>query len=131
MTSTKVDTAEDFIAWSTSSEYLNLLGETKGWVVAPPGTRISLYENPAYVEAAPFADAVKTAILSADPTDPTRDPVPYTGIQFVAIPEFQSIGTTVGQQVAAALAGQTSVEDGLAAAQASADREMRRAGYVK
>ena len=33
-------------------------------------------------------------------------PVPYVGVQFVAIPEFQGIGTTVGQQFSAALAGQ-------------------------
>ncbi len=41
-----------------------------------------------------------------------RRPVPYTGIQYVAIPEFQGIGTNVGQLVAAALAG-TTVEQAL------------------
>jgi hypothetical protein len=37
-------------------------------------------------------------------------PVPYTGVRFVGIPEFQSIGTTVGQNSAGALAGKMSVE---------------------
>ena len=46
-------------------------------------------------------------------------PVPYTGVQFVAIPEFQGIATDVGQDFSAALAGTMSVDDALAKAQAS------------
>ena len=57
--------------------------------------------------------------------------MPYIGIQFVAIPEFQGIGTTVGQQFAAALAGQRSVDDALAQAQSVAERTMKKAGYLK
>jgi len=49
----------------------------------------------------------------------------------VAIPEFQGLGTAVGQQFSAALAGQSTVEVALAAAQAAAEREMKRAGYLK
>ena len=40
--------------------------------------------------------------LSADPNNPSVDPVPYTGVQFVAIPEFAGIGTQVGQEFSAA-----------------------------
>jgi multiple sugar transport system substrate-binding protein/sorbitol/mannitol transport system substrate-binding protein len=71
------------------------------------------------------------AILSVDPADATLLPTPYTGVQFVAIPEFQGIGNYVGQQVAAALAGQSSVEEALANSQAFALREMTKAGYIK
>ena len=49
----------------------------------------------------------------------------------MAIPEFQGIGTAVGQQFSAALAGQMSADDALAAAQANTTREMTRAGYIK
>jgi sorbitol/mannitol transport system substrate-binding protein len=49
----------------------------------------------------------------------------------VAIPEFQGIGTAVGQQFSAVLAGQTSLDDGLAAAQQLTLREMQKAGYIK
>jgi sorbitol/mannitol transport system substrate-binding protein len=52
-------------------------------------------------------------------------------VQYAAIPEFQGIGTSVGQQFAAALAGSTSVDQALAAAQSSTEREMKRAGYIK
>ncbi len=69
------------------------------------------------------------SINSADPTDPTVDPVPYTGIQFVAIPEFAGIATSVGQLFSAALAGQITQEEALAQAQALTVDEMSAAGY--
>jgi polyol transport system substrate-binding protein len=127
--SSKVDTAKSFLKWATSKEYVTLVGESEGWVSAPPGTRKSTYENSKYQDAAPFAQIVYQSIANADITNPTKDPVPYVGIQYVAIPEFQGIGTTVGQQIAAALAGQVSVEEALETAQSSTERTMRQAGY--
>ncbi|UXM96665.1 sugar ABC transporter substrate-binding protein (plasmid) [Bartonella sp. HY329] len=127
----KADTAKSFVKWATSKNYITRVGKTQGWVAVPPGTRKSTYANANYQKAAPFYDTVLKAIESADPNHPTKDPVPYTGIQFVAIPEFQSIGTFVGQQISAALAGQTSVEDALSQAQNQVARDMRRAGYPK
>ena len=129
--STKADAAKDFLAWATSQEYVELVGESEGWVAAPPGTRASTYANAAYVEAAPFAETVLNSILAADPSNATCAPVPYTGVQFVAIPEFQGIGNFVGQQVSAALTGQVTVDEALANSQAFALREMTRAGYIK
>lgn len=129
--SQKVDAAKEFLAWSTSKEYVKLVGETKGWVSAPPGTRASTYANSNYVEAAPFAETVLNSILAANPADATLNPVPYTGVQFVAIPEFQGIGNYVGQQVSAALAGQQTVDEALANSQNFAVREMTKAGYIK
>lgn len=108
---------------------MNLVGEREGWASIPPGTRVSTYENRSYKDAAPFAGFVMDAITSADPTDPTLEPVPYVGVQMVTIPEFQSIGTQVGQMIAAALAGQMSVEQALSSAQRSTERTMRQSGY--
>ena len=129
--SQKEEAAKEFLAWSTSEDYVNLVGETKGWVAAPPGTRMSTYANQAYLDAAPFATTVENSILAANPADPTKDPVPYTGVQFVAIPEFQGIGNYVGQQISAALAGQQSVDQALANSQRFAEREMSKAGYTR
>jgi len=129
--SKKVAAAKEFLKWSTSKEYVKLVGETDGWTVAPPGTRKSTYETQAYIDAAPFAKTVLDAILAADPANPSCQTVPYTGVQFVAIPEFQGIGTQVGQQVAAALAGQTTVDQALSAAQSATTRTMKQAGYIK
>ena len=96
----------------------------------PPGTRTSLYANPEY-EKVPFAKMTLDSINSADPTKPTVKPVPYVGVQFVAIPEFQGIGTKVGEIFSSVLAGQTSVDDGLKQAQDFTTRQMTKAGYIK
>jgi sorbitol/mannitol transport system substrate-binding protein len=129
--STKADVAKSFLKWATSKDYVKKVGETEGWVAVPPGTRKSTYALAEYQAAAPFAATVLDAILSADPSKPTKDPVPYTGVQFVAIPEFQAIGTFVGQQVSAVLAGQQTLDDALDAAQKQVERDMTRAGYIK
>jgi sorbitol/mannitol transport system substrate-binding protein len=129
--SQNAEAAEQFINWATSKEYLNTVAEQEGWANVPPGTRTSLYENPEYLAAAPFAQMTLDSINAADPSQPTVDPVPYTGIQFVAIPEFAGIGTNVGQLFSAAVAGQMTAEQALAQAQEATLRDMTRAGYIK
>ena len=125
------EAAKKFVKWATSKDYVNLVGQSEGWIAAPPGTRLSTYSNPEYKKVAPFADFVLNAIQTTNPAKPTVKPVPYTGVQFAAIPEFQGIGTTAGQDVAAALAGQETGDQALAKAQASAERTMKQAGYPK
>ena len=129
--SKKSDAAMKFISWATSKEYSQLVADNKGWAKVPPGTRASLYENEQYMNAAPFAQITLDSINSADPKNPTVKPVPYVGIQFVAIPEFQGIGTTVGQQFSAALTGQMTVEQALNTSQRLVERTMRKARYPK
>ena len=130
-TSKHITVAKEFIAWATSKNYIDLVGEKNGWTTLPPGTRLSTYDNPNYLKAAPFAEAAKEAILTADPDHPTMNPVPYTGIQYVSIPEFQAIGTTVGQLVAAALTGQQTIDGALKEAQSSVASTMQQAGYTQ
>ena len=48
-----------------------------------------------------------------------------------ALGEFPVIGTQVGQQMASALAGNSTVELALTTAQSAVTRTMRRAGYPK
>ena len=69
------------------------------------------------------------SIEAADPTNPTVDPVPYVGIQFVAIPEFAGIATQVSQEFSAVYAGQQTVDEALEKAQAFTSEEMEAAGY--
>ena len=127
--SKKQEAAKTFINWATGPEYSALVAEAKGWVAVPPGTRTSLYENSNYLDAAPFAAMTKESMGTADPNNPTVDPVPYTGVQFVAIPEFAGIATQVGQQFASALAGQQTAEQALAASQELTTDEMEATGY--
>jgi sorbitol/mannitol transport system substrate-binding protein len=131
---TSSDTIEDaktFITWATSKDYVELVGAEKGWVAVPPGTRASTYANEEYTKAAPFAEFVLKSIETADPINTTANPKPYSGVQYVGIPEFQALGTTVGQMIAAALTGQMPVEQALQAAQSSTERTMHQAGYPK
>lgn len=130
-TSKQQDAAKKFAAWATSKEYIEMVGKDEGWASVPPGTRKSTYARPEYKQAAPFGDFVLKAIETADPNDATLHKVPYTGIQFVGIPEFQSFGTVVGQSIAGVVAGQTSVDAALKAGNAAADRAVKQAGYQK
>jgi len=123
--------ALEFITWATSKDYIALVGTTNGWNTAPPGTRTSTYQNPDYQKAAPFAAVTLQSIQTADPTDATRDKVPYVGVQFVGIPEFQGIGTDVSKEISAAIAGKQSVDDALKKGQDIATKAMKDAGYIK
>jgi sorbitol/mannitol transport system substrate-binding protein len=124
------DAAKAFSAWATSKEYGELVAKTDGIANVPPGTRASTYSD-AYMKAAPFAKITLESLKAVDPSKPTLKPVPYIGIQLVTIPEFQAVGTQVGKLFSAALIGQTTVDQALAAAQQTTEREMKRAGYPK
>ncbi len=124
------DAAKTFINWATNKDYLALVASKEGWANVPPGTRTSLYSNEEYAKV-PFARMTIDSINSADPNNPTVKPVPYVGVQFVAIPEFQGIGTSVGEILSAALAGQKTADQALSEAQALVTEEMKAAGYIK
>ncbi|MGJ8590090.1 MAG: ABC transporter substrate-binding protein [Yoonia sp.] len=120
--------AKQFIEWATGKAYIEMVAANEGWANVPPGARTSLYENPDYLEV-PFAQMTLDSINAADPNNPTVLPVPYVGIQFVAIPEYAGIATDVSQEFAAAYAGQQTVEEALEKAQALTNDAMEAAGY--
>ncbi len=129
--SSKDDAAQKFIRWATSKDYIALVAKEAGWAAVPTGTRKSTYANPEFQKVAKFAAAEKKAIDSANLSDSTLPKSPYTGVQYVAIPEFQAIGIAVGQQMSAALSGKATVEQALKTSQTIAEREMKKAGYYK
>lgn len=121
-TTQKADAAAEFMLWASSKEYEELVGEKLGWSRVPAGKRASTYELPEYQEAsAAFGEMTLQAIQEADPTDPGVQPRPTVGVQFVAIPEFQDLGTKVSQQISAVIAGDGTVEDALAQGQQMAE----------
>ncbi len=130
-TSKQKEAARTFVTWATSKEYIALVAKQNGWVSVPPGTRKSTYDSSDYQKAAPFASFVLKAIESANPNGQTAQRRPYTGAQFVEIPEFQGIGTQVGQTIAGTLTGRTTVDQALRSAQAATQRTMRQAGYYR
>src|SRR5579859_3673717 len=130
-TSANQSAALQFITWATSKDYIQLVGTTNGWGTVPPGTRTSTYALPEYQKAAAaFAALTLKSIQTADPTDATKDKVPYVGVQFVGIPEFEGFGTDVSQQLSAAVAGKITVGDALAKSQDIVTKAMTDAGYI-
>jgi sorbitol/mannitol transport system substrate-binding protein len=110
-----------FVSWATSKSYDHLVAGKYGWAAVPPGTRTSLYNTPQYMQAAKaFAPITLASIDSTDPLHPTVHPVPYVGIQYVDIPQFESLGVQVAQQIAGAIAGTESVSQALKTSQADA-----------
>ncbi len=110
-----------FVSWATSQNYAHLVGAKYGWAAVPPGTRTSLYHTPQYQHAAKaFAGITLASIDAANPLHPTVNPAPYTGIQFVDIPQFESLGVQVAQQIAGAIAGTETVSQALKTSQADA-----------
>ena len=120
--SKNADNAWKFVSWASSQKYEELVGAQLGWAKVPAGKRASTYSNADYLKAAKaFADATKTAIESADPTNPGVQPRPTIGIQFVDIPEFSALGTSVSQDISSAIAGKKSVSAALKNGQSLAE----------
>jgi sorbitol/mannitol transport system substrate-binding protein len=116
--SKKKNEAWAFMSWATSKDYIKLVGSKLGWNHVPPGTRKSTYDIPEYKQVAGgFAAITLDSIAQADVDHPTVDPVPYIGVQYVDIPEFQQLGTQVSQEIAAAIAGTATVDAALARGQ--------------
>jgi sorbitol/mannitol transport system substrate-binding protein len=110
-----------FVSWATSKSYDSLVAAKYGWAAVPPGTRTSLYNNPSYQNAAKaFAPITLQSIDGTDPDHPTVNKVPYVGVQYVDIPQFEVLGVQVGQQIAGAIAGTESVSTALKTSQADA-----------
>jgi sorbitol/mannitol transport system substrate-binding protein len=123
----------EFVKWATSKQYEQLVGQQLGWARVPPGTRQSLYANPNYRQAsAAFANLTAQTLRRVDPTHPGVQPQPWTGIQFVGIPEFQDVGNQTSQQIANTFSGGESVanalDKGQRLAQIAGDTQKQEAG---
>jgi sorbitol/mannitol transport system substrate-binding protein len=112
-TSRNKDAAFQFLTWATSPQYLPLAGKTFGWAAVPPGTRASIYQNPDYQKGAPFAAVTLDSINTATPDHPTLNPVPYHGVQYVGIPQFESVGQQVSDLMSAVVAKKITVSQAL------------------
>ena len=131
-TSRHQDAAWKLISWLTSPEYIKLAGEKAGWQTVPPGSRTSTYAIPEYQAATKdYADLTLKSISGANPLKSTVDPVPYTGVQYVDIPEFEQIGDFTSQEFAGAISGQMTIDAAVAASEAKIKEIMKEAGYTK
>ncbi|MDR0653244.1 MAG: sugar ABC transporter substrate-binding protein [Synergistaceae bacterium] len=96
----KKDAAFKFILWATSKDYAKLtLKEDPTGASTPPSVRSSTYKLPEYA-AVPYIPAELAALEDMDFTKPCLDPVPYVGLQYIAIPEFADAGDKMTQNLA-------------------------------
>jgi sorbitol/mannitol transport system substrate-binding protein len=126
------EAAYKFLEWATSKDYPQLVfDQTGGWGGAPSGARKSLYENPAYAEyGKAFNAVVVDSLNTVDPLHATAyDDTPYTGIQFVQIPEFQDLGTKCTQEFAGAISGSQTADEAIAKCQTYAEDVAVAGGY--
>ncbi|NUQ89185.1 MAG: sugar ABC transporter substrate-binding protein [Glycomyces artemisiae] len=129
-TSQNKDAAWDFMSWATSKEYIGLVGEELGWTRVPPGSRASTYEIPEYQEAAAaYAQPTLDQIANVNVTKPGLYEQNWAGVQYITIPEFQDLGTRVGQEISAAIAGNQTVEEALEKSQQYAEETAQTGGY--
>jgi sorbitol/mannitol transport system substrate-binding protein len=124
--------AYEFLQWATGKDYANLVHDKTGsWGGVPSGARKSLYDVPGYKDyAKAFSGVVVGSLNSVDPLHATNfADTPYTGIQFVQIPEFQDLGTKCTQEFAGAITGSQSTDDAIAKCQKLAEGVATTGGY--
>jgi sorbitol/mannitol transport system substrate-binding protein len=116
-TSVKKQEAWRYIAWATGPQYIEEAGPRipGGWAAIPPGTRRSTYEIPQYrMVASVFAKPTLDAIASAPVDDPGTSKRPGTpGVQYVGVPEFQTVGDECTELFTAVISGRLTTDSAL------------------
>ena len=119
-----------FLTWATSKEYMNLVGKKLGYNRVPPGTRRSTYGGTPYGKN-PWTDVELSSIETADLENPTQEPVPYKGIQYIPIPEWQRLGDAIGRQLASVVTGDITVQEMQQRSQEEALKVAKEGQYLK
>jgi sorbitol/mannitol transport system substrate-binding protein len=133
-TSKNKPAAYQFMEWATSKAYPQLVFDKTGsWGGVPSGARKSLYDIPGYkTYGQAFNGVVVDSLNTVDPTKATNfSDTPYTGIQFVQIPEFQDLGTKCTQEFAGAISGSETSDAAIAKCQTFAESVATAGGYKK
>lgn len=131
-TSKNKPAAYEFMKWATGKDYAQLVFDKTGtWGGAPSGARKSLYDNAGYADyGKAFNAVVLDSLNTVDPLKATNfTDTPYSGIQFVQIPEFQDLGTKCTQEFAGAISGAQSSDDAIAKCQKFAEDVAVSGGY--
>ncbi|MDR1187204.1 MAG: sugar ABC transporter substrate-binding protein [Bifidobacteriaceae bacterium] len=122
-TTKNLDDAWKYVAWASSKDYEKTAGEEIGWTRVPDGKRASTFDIPEYKEAsAAYSAQMQAALNQSNPADCGVQARPAPGCQYMAFPEFADLGTKVGQELSAAIAGQKSAAEAIDACQALAEQ---------
>ncbi len=119
----------EFMLWATSKEYIKLTVDSDpSGSSTPPASRSSTYALDAYKNA-PYANATLKALESMDFTKPTLEPVPYVGLQYIAIPEFADLGDQMTQLLADYVVGNVSLDEAITKTNALFNQAAVDGGY--
>lgn len=119
--------AQEFMEWATSKEYLELVAAKRGWLVTPPGTRASTYQNENYRKAAPFGDFVLDIILGRHL--PAQAEASKADLVELNLPEFPALGNVLGSNMSDVLKNKRTIAEALSLAQRDIKRIMYHSGY--
>ncbi|HCS35754.1 MAG: sugar ABC transporter substrate-binding protein [Spirochaetae bacterium HGW-Spirochaetae-4] len=105
--------AFDFMLWATSKDYVKKTVDLDPTGSStPPASRSSTYELPVYAKA-PYASMTLKTLEGMDFTKPTLEPVPYVGLQYIAIPEFADAGTKMTEYLADYVVDKISLDEAI------------------
>ncbi len=121
----------DFMLWATSKDFIKMTVDTDPTGGStPPASRSSTYLLPAYKKA-PYAAMTLKTLESTDFTKPTLEPVPYVGLQYIAIPEFADAGTQMTQWLADYVVDKITLDEAISNTQDLFNQVAEDGGYRK
>jgi sorbitol/mannitol transport system substrate-binding protein len=119
----------DFMLWATSKDFIQMTIELDPTGAStPPASRASTYKLPVYAKA-PYAEMTLKTLESTDFTKPTLEPVPYVGLQYIAIPEFADAGTKMTEYLADYVVDKISLDEAISKTQEVFEQVAEDGGY--
>ncbi|MDR2094119.1 MAG: sugar ABC transporter substrate-binding protein [Treponema sp.] len=130
-TQAKKDAAFKFMLWATSKDYVQLAYkyDPTGSAI-PPAARSSTYKLPFYASV-PYAAPTLKVLEGMDFTKPCYDPVPYVGLQYIAIPEFADAGDIMTRTLADYVVDNITLDQALQRTQQLFESVAKDGGYKK
>ncbi|MGE3842598.1 MAG: sugar ABC transporter substrate-binding protein [Vicinamibacterales bacterium] len=126
------EAAWEFVKWATSREYIRQVADELGVEHTPPGTRMSTYENPTYLEAAPYARTTLTQIQQVGPEAVLKPSAPPDlPAAYFSFPQWGDVYTPLSQEIAAAIAGNQTADEAIAKIQSTTTETMKRIGLYR
>ena len=121
----------DFMLWATSKDFIKMTVDSDPTGAStPPASRSSTYKLAAY-RSAPYATMTLKTLESTDFTHPTLDPVPYVGLQYIAIPEFADAGTQMTQYLADYVVDKITLDEAISKTNDLFNQVAKDGGYQK
>ncbi len=119
----------DFMLWATSKDFIQMTIELDPTGAStPPASRASTYQLLVYAKT-PYAEATLKTLESTDFTKPTLEPVPYVGLQYIAIPEFADAGTKMTEYLADYVVDKITLDEAISKTQQVFEQVAEDGGY--